>query len=89
MNLWVEFCSDCSISDPVTGFENYSQHEDAFLGYLKERHFCDDKASGCYQRFFSHLAEKDLGGVSDEELASRLRQLLDDLRAVEETSQGG
>jgi len=38
---------------------------------------------GCYQRFFKHLAEKDLGATPDEELASPLGQLWDNLRAVE------
>jgi hypothetical protein len=38
---------------------------------------------GYYQRLFLHLAEKDLGGAQDEELASPLGQLLGDLHAVE------
>jgi hypothetical protein len=40
---------------------------------------------GCYQRFFRHLAEEDLGGAPDEGLASPLGQLLRDLQAAEET----
>ncbi len=83
---WVEFCDDSSISDPVTGFKNYSQHEAGFLEYLKRRDSCDDTSLGCYQRFFRHLAEGDLGGAPDEALASPLGQLLCDLQAVEETT---
>lgn len=56
---WLEFCDDCSISDPVIGFKNYSQHEARFLEYLKRRDCCDATTLGCYQRFFRHLAEKD------------------------------
>jgi hypothetical protein len=80
---WAEFCDDCSISDPKSGFKNYLQHEYGFLEYLKGRDFLDDKTLGCYQHFFRHLAEKDLGSAPDEELVSPLGQLLGDLRAVE------
>ncbi len=80
---WVEFCVDRSISNPETGFKDYLQHEDGFLGYLKWRDSCDDTTLGYYQRFFRHLAEKDLGSAPDEKLASPLGQLLGDLRAVE------
>lgn len=79
-NLWTQFCDDCSISDPVIGFNNYFQHEAGSLEYLKRRGLYP--TLGCYQRFFKHLAEKDLGNVPDEELAFPLGQLLGDLRAV-------
>lgn len=82
---WVEFCDDCSISDPKAGFKNYVQYEAGFLEYLKRRDSCDDTTLGCYQRFFRHLAEKDLGGAPDEELASPLGQPLGDLQAVNDS----
>ena len=56
------------------------------MEYLKGRDSCDDTSLGCYQRFFRHLAEEDLGGAPDEALASPLGQLLRDLQAVEETT---
>ena len=68
---WVEFCDDNSVSGPTTGFKNYLQHETRFLGYLERRDSCDETTLGCYQRFFRHLAEKDLGGALDEGLASQ------------------
>ena len=68
------------------GYKNYLQHEPQFLEYLKRRDSCDDTRLVCYQRFFRHLTEKDLGGALDEDLASPLGQLLDELRAVEETT---
>ena len=67
----------------MTGFRNYLQHEVGFLEYLKGRDSCDDTSLGCYQRFSRHLDEEDLGGAPDEGLASPLRQLLGNLRAVE------
>ncbi len=84
---WAEFCDDSSISDPVTGFKSYSRHETRFLEYLKKRDSYDDTTLGCYRRFFTYLAEKDLGDVPDEELASPLGQLLDELQAVADTTQ--
>ena len=57
----------------MTGFKNYLQHEARFLGYLERRDSCDETTLGCYQRFFRHLAEKDLGGALDQGLASHAR----------------
>jgi hypothetical protein len=81
-SLWAQFCDHCSISDPAIGFNNYFQHEAGFLEYLKRGDLYNDPTLGCYQRFFKHLAEKDLGNAPDEELAFPLGQLLGDLRAV-------
>jgi hypothetical protein len=83
---WAEFCDYSSVSDPVIGFKNYFQHEVGFLECLKGRDSCDETSLGCYQRFFRHLAEEDLGGAPDEGLASPLEQLLRDLQAAEETT---
>lgn len=66
----------------MIGFKNYLQHEAGFLEYLKRRDLYDDPTLGCFQRFFKHLAEKDLGNAPDEELALPLEKLLSDLRAV-------
>jgi hypothetical protein len=82
---WVEFCDDNSISDPVIGFKNYLQHEAGFLEYLERRDCCDGTTLGCYQRFFKHLAEKDLGGAPEEERESPLGQLLGGLQAVNDS----
>ena len=73
----------------MTGFKNYSQRETEFLEYLKGRDSCDDASLGCYQRFFEHVAEKDLGGAPDEALASPLGQLLGDLQAVSDSREVG
>lgn len=67
----------------MAGLKNYLQYKAGFLEYLKRRDFLDDTTLGCYRRFFGHLAEKDLGGAPDKELASLLGQLLGGLRAVE------
>jgi hypothetical protein len=57
---WAEFCDVSSISDPVTEFKNYLQHEAGFLKYLKRRDSCDDTSLGCYQLFFGHLTNSRL-----------------------------